>query len=308
MDSVDETVGAAQVGAPGPAPAGGAVAGDNGAHARLAGDPGAGPFQPLPGELTKLPFSGELTNLKVNEIFGPTIQGEGPAAGKHCMFVRLAFCNLRCSWCDTAYTWAFTPDLADHLDGYRVYDELRNVRSLTTAQVIDWLRTLWNLDDRPTTIVISGGEPLMQQVALIDLCRTLVRMRCSVHIETAGTIAPLPDLADLVQLFVVSPKLAHSGNPEPKRIKAAVLDRFARMGHRAMFKFVAKSRADLDEVFHLAHTHGIPDCRIQIMPEGTTEQQILGRAHYLADEVVARGWGLSLRAHTLIWPNWNRGR
>ena len=44
-------------------------------------------------------------SLAVSEIFGPTLQGEGPSSGRRAMFLRLAGCNLSCSWCDTAYTW-----------------------------------------------------------------------------------------------------------------------------------------------------------------------------------------------------------
>jgi 7-carboxy-7-deazaguanine synthase len=43
--------------------------------------------------------------LVVSEVFGPTIQGEGPHAGQRAAFVRLGGCNLTCTWCDTAYTW-----------------------------------------------------------------------------------------------------------------------------------------------------------------------------------------------------------
>ncbi len=41
--------------------------------------------------------------LWVAEMFGPTVQGEGPSTGQHAMFIRLAGCHLSCSWCDTAY-------------------------------------------------------------------------------------------------------------------------------------------------------------------------------------------------------------
>ena len=46
--------------------------------------------------------------LNVNEIFGPTIQGEGPHTGRLVGFLRLAGCNLACSWCDTPYSWDWT--------------------------------------------------------------------------------------------------------------------------------------------------------------------------------------------------------
>ena len=45
--------------------------------------------------------------IRVNEIFGPTIQGEGSTVGKPCFFLRVAGCNLHCGWCDTYYTWNY---------------------------------------------------------------------------------------------------------------------------------------------------------------------------------------------------------
>ena len=43
--------------------------------------------------------------IYINEIFGPTIQGEGPHAGMKCNFVRVACCDFSCSWCDTKSAW-----------------------------------------------------------------------------------------------------------------------------------------------------------------------------------------------------------
>lgn len=242
----------------------------------------------------------ELT-LRVNEIFGPTIQGEGPASGRHCLFLRLALCNLRCTWCDTAYTWAHTPELAAHLEQPKVYPVDENLTVMGVHDVLDALMAKWPLKDRPTTVVVSGGEPLMQQPALIVLAQHLAGMGCSVHVETAGTIAPLPALADLVELFVVSPKLDHSGNPEGKRIRPAPLLHFRSLGHRAVFKFVARSVFDLSEIDGLVARFDIPACRVQVMPEGVTTAALAATGLDLVPAVVARGWGMSLRSHILLW-------
>lgn len=239
--------------------------------------------------------------LRVNEVFGPTIQGEGPAAGRHCVFVRLALCNLRCAWCDTAYTWAFTPALAAHLENPHVYDPVDNVVLMSVQDVLAELRTCWPIDTRPTLVVISGGEPMLQQRALVPLVALLADRGHTVHVETAGTIAPVPDLARLVDLFVVSPKLTHSGNPEGKRLRRAVLEEFVGLG--AAFKFVVTDVDDLAEVDRIVRAVGIEDSSVMVMPEGTTAAGILSTGREIADEVRERGWGLSLRTHVLLWSD-----
>lgn len=280
MDTGDQTMGVASIGAPGSD------------DARTPGP---------------APVSGAPLTLIVNEVFGPTVQGEGPAAGRHCLFVRLARCNLRCTWCDTAYTWAFTEDLAAYLQSPHVYDRAENEHPMTVPTVLDALRTSWPIDTRPTIVVVSGGEPLMQQRALTELAASLTRLGHLVHVETAGTIAPLRELAEQVDLFVVSPKLSHSGNPRSKRIRPDVLGAFRDLGRRAAFKFVVTDVDDLAEVDEIVTGARIDDGRVMVMPEGTTPGMLMTTGRWVADAVTARGWGLCLRTHILLWAD-TRGR
>ena len=69
--------------------------------------------------------------LPVSEVFGPTIQGEGPHAGRRVYFVRLGGCNLSCSWCDSAYTWdGETYDLREELTPSTALDVLARLHEL----------------------------------------------------------------------------------------------------------------------------------------------------------------------------------
>jgi len=259
--------------------------------------------------------------LKVNEIFGPTIQGEGSAAGRHCVFVRLALCNLECKWCDTAYTWSFTPQKsAKHQLGI-IYDRDKNLFEMNAQQVIDQLLTKWDIYDMPTIVVVSGGEPMMQQEALMPLLYELSAAGNEIHIETAGTIAPQVDISfeavaggvvrrgfdDVVTQFNVSPKLANSGNVLSKRYKPEVIQQFA---HResARFKFVVTCADDLYEVDEMVIRHGIPAGRVMVMPEGTTVDANLNTARSVEEAVISRGYGLTLRSHILLWPQIERGK
>lgn len=247
-----------------------------------------------------------MGTLLVSELFGPTIQGEGSAAGRHCLFIRLGLCNLECKWCDTAYTWAFTEAKAAKTNSGILYNKAEQLREMTAQEIIDGLKALWDIDSEPTMIVISGGEPLMQQAELVELCRVLKLRGCDVHIETAGTIAPSPELAEVVAQFNVSPKLANSGNVESKRFKPGVISQFAGL-EQAWFKFVVTTPAELDEVDFIVETCGIPHRRVMVMPEGVSLDANMQVARAIADATIGRGYGLSLRYHILLWRD-ERGR
>jgi 7-carboxy-7-deazaguanine synthase len=246
--------------------------------------------------------------LDIAEIFGPTVQGEGTAAGQHCMFIRLSGCNLECTWCDTPYTWAFTPSKAAKHQSHKQYNRREEVRRVTSDTVLKELTGLWDYKSQPTMIVISGGEPLMQQdTGLFDLLYEFDEFECPVHIETAGTIEPQNITKRCVTQFNVSPKLQHSGNLLNKRFKPNTL-RLLAATNKARFKFVVQSIKDLEEVEGIVVKAEIPDQWVQIMPEGTTSAALIDTMNTeLIDAIIKRGWGISPRMHIDLWSD-VRGR
>src|SRR5437016_1796340 len=118
-------------------------------------------------------------SLVVSEIFGPTFQGEGPSLGRRCVFLRLGGCNLHCRWCDTPYTWDWTGR-----NGV-AYEPRKELQPMDPMAVWESLRSLG-----AETLVISGGEPMLQQASLLPLLDRTVNAEWWVEIETAGTIAP----------------------------------------------------------------------------------------------------------------------
>lgn len=229
------------------------------------------------------------STIVVNEVFGPTVQGEGPSAGRLCAFLRLGGCNLSCRWCDTPYTW----DWQGISDEGRAYDPRVE---LTVRSVDDVLAELLALDTR--LVVISGGEPLSQQRRVRPLVAELTSRGIAVEIETNGTIVPDDELIALGVRFNVSPKLAHSGDAEHRRINADALRKFQQTPAVA-FKFVCRSVDDLAEVGNLQVAHGLDP--IWIMPEGKEQQAVSTHLQTIADEVVRRGWNLTTRLHVLLW-------
>lgn len=221
-----------------------------------------------------------VSGLVVSEVFGPTLQGEGPSAGRRAGFVRLGRCNLACTWCDTAYTWDWSR-----------YDPSVELRRAGVAEVVAEVQAM----DVPM-VVITGGEPLLQQSGVAELAAALAPRR--IEVETAGTIAPRPELVPLVHQWNVSPKLANSGNRRDRRYRPDALRAFEATG-RAVFKFVAAQPADLDEAAAIVAECGLTD--VWVMPEGTSAEVLQARMAALADAVVARGWSLTPRLHVELW-------
>jgi 7-carboxy-7-deazaguanine synthase len=239
-------------------------------------------------------------SLRVNEVFGPTIQGEGRTAGRHCLFIRLSQCNLHCWWCDTPYTWAFTEHkAAQHKSGivHAVADE---EMILTGEQVWDLLMESWDVQHKPTTVVISGGEPMLQQRELGGLVAMLKLAGNHIEVETAGTIIPTSAWTRRVG-FNVSPKLAHSGNSLLARRNGAALRDYAMLG--AQFKFVVSDVSNFKEIEELITLGNIKREQVWIMPEGTTIEATVDHARLIVDYVLEKGWNITLRNHVIIWGN-----
>ena len=85
--------------------------------------------------------------LVVNEVFGPTVQGEGPSAGRRCGFVRLGRCNQACTWCDTAYTWDWARyDPAVELHELSVEEVLARLDEMDVDMIVSvgWIRRIFS--------------------------------------------------------------------------------------------------------------------------------------------------------------------
>ena len=102
-------------------------------------------------------------SLKINEIFY-SIQGESSYTGFPCIFIRLTYCNLRCSYCDTEYAFYEGKDI-------KIEDILSKIKKYPT-----------NL------VMVTGGEPLIQENC-IELINQLLKKKYSVMLETSGSLS-----------------------------------------------------------------------------------------------------------------------
>jgi 7-carboxy-7-deazaguanine synthase len=226
--------------------------------------------------------SSKPVSLLVSEIFS-SVQGEGPSAGEPAVFLRLARCNLHCRYCDTRYTWDF--------ERYRFEDEVHEWRIEDVAD---------ELSKGPTgRLIVTGGEPLMQQRALAVLL-TSMPSALYVEVETNGTLAPDPALAARIDQWNVSPKLSNAGDPESLRIRPAALAALLAT-ERAYLKLVVGNPADVVEAEALVAGTGWPRERVMLMPEAANREELARRGRFVREEALIRGLRYSPRLHVERW-------
>lgn len=245
--------------------------------------------------------------MQITEIF-KSIQGESTHAGLPCIFVRTTGCNLRCNWCDTAYSFYGGTKLS-------VDDVLARVRELSGANdsssglqertgpssAAGELRV--NKSACPTDAVrlveLTGGEPLLQPDAVL-LAERLLAEGYTVMVETSGErfVGKLP--RDVIK--IVDVKCPDSG--ECGTFNVANLDV---LGAKDEVKFVIASRRDYEFARDFLRTHGLAVRLRQVLfsavnadPEGRwpgLEARTLAE-WILADNLPVR---LGLQLHKIIW-------
>ena len=201
-------------------------------------------------------LTGDGTRLEVVSIFA-TLQGEGPFAGWPAIFIRLGGCNLACTFCDTEFE-AFGAMALSEITG--------KVKTLHTNQKL---------------IVITGGEPFRQPIAL--LCQELLAAGYRVQIETNGTLyREIPPQVEII----CSPKSAARIRPDLlKRITA--------------FKFIIS--AANTEYNHVPQVGQTADDMIYIQPMDEGDAAINARnIEYTRDMALEYGYNMSLQLHKII--------
>jgi 7-carboxy-7-deazaguanine synthase len=210
--------------------------------------------------------------VRVSEVFA-SIQGEGASVGTPSVFVRFQGCSVGCAWCDTRYSWDAGGGRPVELDAL--------VAEVASAG--------------PRNVVVTGGEPLEHR-EFVPLVAALKGRGHRVEVETAGTELPPP--VDVDQ-WNVSLKLAHSGVPEPRRLRAEAIARFRDL--RAWFKFVVGDERDVDEVLAIQARHGLSSGQILLMPLGMRRDEQQALMPVVVEWCRRHGFRFSPRLHILIW-------
>ena len=235
--------------------------------------------------------------IRISEIFGPTIQGEGPLIGRPTVFVRTCGCDYRCRWCDTLY--AVLPEYRDEWTLMTPAAILARVEELTGGA--------------PVLVSLSGGNPALQPLApLIELGRG---QGYTFALETQGSVSQ-PWFVGLDWL-VLSPKGPSSGMPEDWPALDGCV-RAAGSGPRCALKIVVFDDGDYAYARRAAERYPALPVYLQVGNPaplaaggggGSEDADIAGlmrRFRWLAGKVAADRWFSATvlpQLHVLAWGN-----
>jgi 7-carboxy-7-deazaguanine synthase len=221
----------------------------------------------------------------ITEIF-KSIQGEGTRAGLPCVFVRLTGCNLRCTWCDTAYAFHGGKKMS-------VEEVIARVEELTGSAKIFPL------------VELTGGEPLLQE-EIYPLVEKLIDGGYTVMIETSGErfVGRLP--REVIK--VVDVKCPDSGEPDTFEMK-----NLEAVSENDEIKFVISSRKDYEFAREFMREHRLDEKVKQVLfspvfddPEGKWKglepRQLV--EWMLEDKLPVR---LGLQLHKFVWHPSTKG-
>jgi len=228
----------------------------------------------------------------ITEIF-KSIQGEGTRAGLPCIFVRLTGCNLRCTWCDTAYAFHGGKKMSAQEVAARV-DELAGRADGSER-----------LNARTPLVELTGGEPLLQE-EVYPLADRLLASGYTVMIETSGErfIGRLP--REVIR--IVDVKCPDSGEADTFEMK-----NLPELTSQDEVKFVISSRRDYEFAREFTREHGLTERVKQVLfspvfddPEGKWRglepRQLV--EWMLEDGLPVR---LGLQLHKFVWDPATKG-
>jgi 7-carboxy-7-deazaguanine synthase len=249
--------------------------------------------------------------MVITEIF-KSIQGEGTRAGLPCIFVRLTGCNLRCTWCDTAYAFHGGKKMTVEEVLARV-NELAGRTSLQSAQSEDGSTTEPSASEGGSCtqraavplVELTGGEPLLQE-EIYRLAENLLSAGYTVMIETSGErfIGRLPKEV----IKIVDVKCPDSGEPDTFEMR-----NLAELTGNDEVKFVLSTRRDYEFAREFTRQHRLAGRVREVLfspvfedPEGKwpgLEPRLLAE-WILADGLPVR---LGLQLHKFIWDPATKG-
>ncbi len=224
--------------------------------------------------------------MNVMEIYR-SVQGEGTLMGVPTTFVRFFACNLRCSWCDTKYSWSVR--------------EGGTWEALSVDTVVERILALG-----ARHVVLTGGEPMLQR-DLPALAHTLRGHNLHLTVETNSTLFR-PELVELINLWSLSPKLHGAGTGA---LRLEPLRQFMQLpAAHQQWKFVITGEDDLAQLLSFVSAHSaFAERQLPLIwqPEGRWAEQNYAEAlEWLAERAQQPAWNpffvrVLPQMHILIW-------
>jgi len=219
--------------------------------------------------------------MQVTEIYR-SLQGESSYAGLPCVFVRLTGCNLRCTWCDSEYTFSGGQKMS-------LEDVEAQVRRLAPLGLVE----------------ITGGEPLLQEREAVPLMERLLALGYTVLLESSGE-RPLENVPPQV-IKIVDVKCPHSGEFGSFRE-----ENLAALTAQDEVKFVLSDRADYQFARDFTRQHALPPRVGSVIFSPAFRKDARGArdsSHCLLDPQQLAQWiledglevRLGLQIHKFIW-------
>jgi 7-carboxy-7-deazaguanine synthase len=236
-------------------------------------------------------------SILISEIFGPTVQGEGPLVGRPSVFVRTGGCDYRCTWCDTLYAV-----LPEHRHEWV---------SMTPAEVGSAIDKLINNDS--VLVTLSGGNPALQPLApLIELGHAKGH---TFALETQGSV-PASWFAQLDWL-IISPKPPSSRMATDWNALDACVNA-AKQKPRCALKIVVFDETDYDYARMVSSRYPALPIYLQVgnpaplqyvgktVPDDADNGDLLDRFRWLVSKVMVDRWFAATvlpQLHVLAWGN-----
>ncbi len=220
--------------------------------------------------------------MQITEIY-KSLQGESTYAGLPCVFVRLTGCNLRCSWCDSEYTF-------------------HGGRKMTSDDVLNEVR---RLSPSRGLVEITGGEPMLQERELVPLMKELLRDDYRVLLETSGE-RPLERVPESV-IKIVDVKCPNSGEGG-----TFLAENLATLTGQDEIKFVLAGRIDYEFACEFTREHDLANRVNAVLFSPAFRKDATGArdsSHCLLDPQQLAEWMLAdgvparlgLQLHKFIW-------
>lgn len=212
-----------------------------------------------------------------------SIDGEGPTAGELATFIRFQGCNLRCSWCDTKYSWSKN-DITEKLSSDEIYNYIKS--------------------NRVSNVTLTGGEPLIQE-NIEELLEILSNDdELTVHIETNGAIN-IGNFKEAIKgyniSYIVDFKLPSSNMTEKMDMENLNL-----VSKNDVYKFVVGSKEDLQKAYEIITEYDLTSkCLVYLSPVfGSIDME------YIVEFMKEKNMNkvrLQVQLHKIIWDKDKKG-